>query len=151
MREILNVKNSKICRVNDSLVTPVFTHNCHTLIWWKSTRYSASANTHCITTMCQSLYIMSFRYLDSDAACLCENNKLNFLSKFLSAEMKINSIKLLIINICTRFFFLLRIYCYRYFVRRIMPPQFQSSDMVHEVRSDWRQSMAPGHESVGTC
>lgn len=30
-------------------------------------------------------------------------------------------------------------------------PQFQSSDMVHEARSDWRQSMAPGHESVGTC
>lgn len=46
--------------------------------------------------------------------------------------------------------FLLRIYCYSYFVRHRMP-QFQSSDMVHEARSDWRQSMAPGHESVGTC
>lgn len=50
-----------------------------------------------------------------------------------------------------KIFFLSRIYGYGYFARHRIPPQFQSSNMVHEARSDWRQSMAPGHESVGTC
>lgn len=87
---IMHEKNSMLqipsYVVNDLFITPaVVTYNCHILIWWKSTRRSASANTRYYVIVARSLYIISLRYFDSDAVCLYKNN-----IKFLFDEIEIN-------------------------------------------------------------